>query len=43
MFLVSQNSEETCTHALLSKLWGFNIAMAFVSIIGFSYGRYIYI
>lgn len=30
--------KETCTHALLSKLWGITLFVAFVSIIGFCYG-----
>lgn len=30
--------KETCTHALLSKLWGITLFAAFVSIIGFGYG-----
>ena len=30
--------KETCTHALLSKLWGITLLIAFVSIIGFGYG-----
>ncbi len=30
--------KETCTHALLSKLWGITLFTAFVSIIGFGYG-----
>ena len=30
--------KETCTHALLSKLWGITLFTAFISIIGFGYG-----
>ena len=30
--------KETCTHALLSKIWGITLLIAFISIIGFSYG-----
>ena len=30
--------KETCTHALLSKLWGITLFVAFISIIGFGYG-----
>jgi CDP-diacylglycerol--glycerol-3-phosphate 3-phosphatidyltransferase len=30
--------KETCTHALLSKLWGITLFAAFVSVIGFGYG-----
>ncbi|KGO87651.1 CDP-alcohol phosphatidyltransferase [Flavobacterium rivuli WB 3.3-2 = DSM 21788] len=30
--------KETCTHALLSKLWGITLFAAFISIIGFGYG-----
>ena len=30
--------KETCTHALLSKLWGISLFATFVSIIGFGYG-----
>ena len=30
--------KETCTHALLSKLWGITLFTAFTSIIGFGYG-----
>lgn len=29
--------KETCTHALLSKLWGITLLMAFVGMIGFGY------
>ncbi|MBS7252900.1 CDP-alcohol phosphatidyltransferase family protein [Flavobacterium branchiicola] len=29
--------KETCTHALLSKLWGITLLVAFVSIIGFGH------
>lgn len=29
--------KETCTHALLSKLWGIAIFICFISIIGFGY------
>lgn len=32
--------KETCTHALLSKLWCITLFAAFVSIIGFGYGGY---
>jgi len=31
--------KETCTHALLSKFWGITLLVAFVSIIGFGYGK----
>jgi len=30
--------KETCTHALLSKLWGITLFIAFLSLIGFGYG-----
>lgn len=30
--------KETCTHAILSKIWGLLLFSAFVSIIGFKYG-----
>ena len=30
--------KETCTHALLSKLWGITLFIAFISIIGFGHG-----
>lgn len=30
--------KETCTHALLSKLWGITLFAAFTSLIGFGYG-----
>ena len=30
--------KETCTHALLSKLWGLSLCVVFLSIIGFGYG-----
>ena len=29
--------KETCTHALLSKLWGITLLVAFVSMIGFGH------
>ncbi len=38
VFSILKFGKETCTHALLSKLWGITLLMAFVSIIGFGYG-----
>ncbi|WP_395054455.1 CDP-alcohol phosphatidyltransferase family protein [Flavobacterium sp.] len=38
VFSISKFGKETCTHALLSKLWGLTLLVAFVSIIGFGYG-----
>lgn len=32
--------KETCTHAFLSKIWGLTLFIAFVSMIGFSYGGF---
>lgn len=37
MFSFVKFGKETCTHALLSKLWGITLLVAFVSIIGFGY------
>ena len=34
--------KETCTHAFLSKIWGLILFSTFVSIIGFSYGGFIF-
>ncbi len=34
---ITKFGKETCTHALLSKLWGITLLMAFVGIIGFGY------
>ncbi len=38
VFSFAKFGNETCTHALLSKLWGITLLIAFVSIIGFGYG-----
>lgn len=38
VFSILKFGKETCTHALLSKLWGITLFAAFVSIIGFGYG-----
>jgi len=38
LFSLLKFGKETCTHALLSKLWGITLFVAFVSIIGFGYG-----
>jgi CDP-diacylglycerol--glycerol-3-phosphate 3-phosphatidyltransferase len=38
VFSLAKFGKETCTHALLSKLWGITLLIAFVSIIGFGYG-----
>lgn len=38
VFSFAKFGKETCTHALLSKLWGITLLIAFVSIIGFGYG-----
>ncbi len=35
---IAKFGKETCTHALLSKLWGITLFAAFISIIGFGYG-----
>lgn len=37
VFSILKFSKETCTHALLSKLWGLTLFAAFVSIIGFGH------
>ncbi|GGB70933.1 hypothetical protein GCM10007424_08660 [Flavobacterium suaedae] len=34
---IAKFGKETCTHALLSKLWGITLFIAFVSILGFGY------
>jgi phosphatidylglycerophosphate synthase len=38
LFSFLKFGKETCTHALLSKLWGITLFAAFTSIIGFGYG-----
>lgn len=38
VFSIVKFGKETCTHALLSKLWGITLFVAFVAIIGFGYG-----
>ncbi len=38
LFSIVKFGKETCTHALLSKIWGITLLVAFVSIIGFGYG-----
>ena len=38
VFSIAKFGKETCTHALLSKLWGLTLLVAFISIIGFGYG-----
>ena len=35
VFSILKFGKETCTHAILSKIWGITLFMAFVSIIGF--------
>lgn len=36
----SRFKKETCSHAFLSKVWGIRLLVAFVSLIGFSYGGF---
>lgn len=38
VFSIVKFGKETCTHALLAKLWGLMLFIAFVSIIGFGHG-----
>lgn len=38
VFSIAKFGKETCTHALLSKLWGLTLFTAFVSILGFGHG-----
>ncbi|MES2484726.1 MAG: CDP-alcohol phosphatidyltransferase family protein [Bacteroidota bacterium] len=38
VFSFAKFGKETCTHALLSKLWGITLFAAFASILGFDYG-----
>ena len=38
VFSIVKFGKETCTHALLSKLWGITLFIVFVSILGFGYG-----
>lgn len=38
VFSIAKFGKETCTHAILSKLWGITLLVAFVSIVGFGYG-----
>lgn len=38
VFSIAKFGKETCTHALLSKLWGVTLVIAFVSMIGFGHG-----
>lgn len=35
--------KETCTHALLSKLWGITLLLAFVGMIGFGYSGFTFL
>lgn len=37
VFSILKFGKETCTHALLSKLWGITLLIAFVSMIGFGH------
>ena len=37
VFSILKFGKETCTHALLSKLWGVTLLVAFVSMIGFGH------
>lgn len=37
VFSILKFGKETCTHALLSKLWGVTLLIAFVSMIGFGH------
>ncbi|WP_337968332.1 CDP-alcohol phosphatidyltransferase family protein [uncultured Flavobacterium sp.] len=37
LFSILKFGKETCTHALLSKLWGITLLVAFVSMIGFGH------
>lgn len=37
IFSIAKFGKETCTHALLSKLWGITLLVAFVSMIGFAH------
>lgn len=38
IYSIAKFGKETCTHALLSKLWGISLFACFLSIIGFGYG-----
>jgi CDP-diacylglycerol--glycerol-3-phosphate 3-phosphatidyltransferase len=38
VFSIVKFGKETCTHALLSKLWGITLLVAFIALIGFGYG-----
>ena len=38
VFSFAKFGKETCTHALLSKLWGITLFAAFTAILGFDYG-----
>lgn len=40
VFSLYKFGKETCTHAILSKIWGLTLLVAFVSIIGFGYGGF---
>lgn len=37
-FSIIKFGKETCTHAILSKMWGVTLSIAFVSMIGFGHG-----
>jgi CDP-diacylglycerol--glycerol-3-phosphate 3-phosphatidyltransferase len=37
VFSFAKFGKETCTHALLSKLWGITLFVAFTSVLGFGY------
>ncbi|WP_116786941.1 CDP-alcohol phosphatidyltransferase family protein [Flavobacterium psychrotrophum] len=38
VFSILKFGKETCTHAILSKLWGITLFIALSSVIGFNYG-----
>jgi CDP-diacylglycerol--glycerol-3-phosphate 3-phosphatidyltransferase len=37
MISIIKFGKETCTHALLSKIWGLSLLVAFTSLIGFNH------
>lgn len=37
VFSIARFGKETCTHALLSKLWGLSLMVVFIALIGFGY------
>jgi phosphatidylglycerophosphate synthase len=43
IFSIAKFGKETCTHALLSKLWGITLLIAFTGLIGFGYAGFTFL